>query len=146
MEIREVICRYTYFENEKVNVESKSRIMDYKSEYMCEWGNTLYLHFKKDDYPFLNYPVNGNYYHSDLAELPFHGGITFYQERTIDNVVHIKAGCDYQHLYDELDYGIQDNGIRILKESANRLVEHLVELHNKRKQEYESRLNNEHNN
>lgn len=94
------------------------------------WCNCLYIHFFKDDFPWLNSPplVDSSwtkskkrfeYSNCNVAELDWHWGITFYEE--ISNPEHgrtkVKAGADYQHLHDD-DYRSQDSGELILKNDA----------------------------
>ena len=48
--------------------------------------------------------INFNYYGNEiLSNLPFHGGITFYERiySETGKPYGIKIGCDYSHLYDE---------------------------------------------
>lgn len=50
-----------------------------------KWSNTFYIHFCKDDFPKLDFPIfqDGRFSYicdNDIASLPFHKGITFYEE------------------------------------------------------------------
>lgn len=133
--IREVIERRLHFENEKFWITSSSfKLTD------SIWGNCLYLHFAKEDFPAIQSPPlvdcawfrkNGkrfDYDESPLNALAFHGGITFYEEdksiesgRTI-----VKVGCDYQHLYDD-HYQTADHGREILERDGRSLAEEFKE-------------------
>ena len=128
-----VTIRRKRFDEHKVTIESNS----FKSGDM--WFNTLYIIFFKEDYPKVKYPelVNGwragemrfDYYNSTLANLDWHGGITFYQE-TVNpesNKTLVKAGCDYQHLHDD-DWMSGDNGEAILLNNSERLLKEFLEL------------------
>jgi len=57
---------------------------------------------------------------NDIANLPFHKGITFYEEITHreSGKTYVKAGCDFQHLHDDI-YWQDDNGEMILKNLSN---------------------------
>lgn len=93
----------------------------YGSPYSPQWSNTFYLHFCKEDFPNLKYPKieegRFNYFgEHDLHELPFHKGITFYEEtkHMESGKTYVKVGCDFQHLHDD-QYWFDDNGEEILK-------------------------------
>lgn len=92
--------------------------------------NTFYLKFRKSDYPNFKYPVNNNYYESDFADLPWHGGITFYEESITMGVETIKVGCDFNHYWDEGIYDTGDNGIDILNSEGIKLYNAFKELYN----------------
>lgn len=90
-----------------------------------KWFNCLYIKYVKEDFPDLKHaPVidcdwswmNGkrfDYNEAAIAKLDWHCGITFYEETflPLHNKTIVKAGCDYQHLYDTMD---ADIGIKIL--------------------------------
>lgn len=108
-----------------------------KSNYglgLCHWANTMYLHFCKDEFPDLPYPKledhRFDYMNCGLYYLPFHGGITFYEEtKNIESGrTFVKVGCDYQHLYDELDWGMEDSGERILRDETPRVAKAFEEM------------------
>lgn len=105
-----------------------------------KWFNCLYINFFKEDYPNLKYPalVEGwrpgtlrfNYSFSDVAELDWHCGITFYQETTFPENpgrTLVKAGCDFQHLYDD-NWMTADHGEQILKRYVPGLQKQFIEL------------------
>ena len=114
-----------------------------KSNYDGKWSNCLYLHFPKESFPFLNLPKlikndselftsfkkRFDYLDTELNKLPFHGGITFYEE--IYNLetenTYVKVGCDYQHLYDD-EYRLNDNGELILKNDGIYLANSFIQL------------------
>lgn len=96
--------------------------------YEGKWSNCLYLHFIKDDFTKIESPPlvdcdwphrNGKrfaYDESVLANLDWHGGVTFYEETFNPEYgkTQVKIGCDYQHYMDD-DYEMHDNGESILK-------------------------------
>lgn len=95
-----------------------------------EWVNCLYINFMKDEFPWLrpaklvesNLLTNSkvfDYGNCSVAELSWHCGMTFYEEVMIlrTNKILVKAGADYQHLYDDF-YRKSDCGELILKNDA----------------------------
>lgn len=107
---------------------------------MDGWTNCLYLHFAKEDFPWLNSPPmvesswtkskkRFDYNNCNIADLDWHGGITFYEERFLpdSNRTYVKAGCDYQHLYDD-NYRLDDNGELLLKNDAVLLMKEFDEM------------------
>ena len=109
-----------------VTAESTQRV--------SEWGNCLYLHLVKEDWPQFKFPVlkkgltyNGearfDYWEGDITSLDLHGGCTFYQERIdpTNGLTYVKIGCDYLHLGDE-EYRYADRGDDILKYDGARLL------------------------
>jgi len=101
----------------------------FESPYSPKWSNTFYIHFCKDDFPKLNYPeyIDGRFKYfsdNDIESLPFHKGITFYEE-TIhkeSGKTYVKAGCDFQHLNDDI-YWQDDNGEMILNNLSKEVGE-----------------------
>lgn len=134
MEINKIIERrikYQTLDNKRIWISTKSF-----QPYGLEWSNCLYIEFIKEDFPQLKYPCLNDcdysssgkifdYFNCSLASLDWHGGITFYEE-CFNNEMRktvVRAGCDYQHLWDEAyrsrDYGdeiIQSDGICIMDE------------------------------
>lgn len=95
----------------------------------------MYLHFEKSEFPNLKYPKHedGRFDYMDehdLHQLPFHKGITFYEEtKNLESGrTFVKVGCDYQHLYDEQSYGQDDCGEEILKTDGERVAESFKKL------------------
>ena len=114
-----------------------------KSNYDGKWSNCLYLHFAKEDFknlelpklvesdsPFLkSYKFRFNYDETILNKLPFHGGITFYEEmhhKELDKTF-VKVGCDYQHLWDD-GYRLADCGPEILRFDGESLASAFIKL------------------
>jgi hypothetical protein len=107
-------------------------IQNYKTKGMAEYhikekdNWNYYVYFRKFDMPIelFNLLTAGikegkysscNYYDSPVANLDWHGGITFGQLTRDENseLICLKAGCDYQHYWDEdfdycLDYVLGD--------------------------------------
>ena len=115
-----VITRRLHFK--KYWCTSNSMETGFTSPFSPKWSNTFYIHFCKDDFPKLDFPIfqDGRFSYmcdNDIASLPFHKGITFYEEtKHIESgKTYVKAGCDFQHLYDE-EYWNDDNGEVILKD------------------------------
>lgn len=114
----------------------------YTSELSPKWSNTFYIHFCKDDFPKLNYPIyqDGRFDYmseNDMSGLPFHKGITFYEERKNleSGRVYVKAGCDFRHYQDE-EYWDSDNGEMILKNHSAKVgaaFERLIGLNEPKK-------------
>jgi hypothetical protein len=109
------------------------------------WHNCLYLIFIKEKFSELNYPqlVDGfrdgekvfNYFCCDLANLDWHGGITYYNEK-LDletKLTTVKVGCDFQHLWDDA-YMREDCGETILSYHSDKLLIQFLEI-NKLRQE-----------
>lgn len=114
----------------------------FESPFSPKWGNTFYIHFCKDDFPKINYPAyqDGRFDYmgidagNDLANLPFHKGITFYEEtKHIESgKTYVKAGCDFQHCGDD-SWWSEDNGEVILKQQSEivgKAFEKLVGIEN----------------
>lgn len=117
-----------------------------KSDYDGKWSNCLYLHFTKEDFQNIEYPklIDNNspfmknykkrfyYFDTNLNELPFHGGITFYEEfyNPETQKTYVKVGCDYQHLYDD-EYRMEDNGEMILNTDGENLANAFIKFTNK---------------
>jgi hypothetical protein len=137
---QEMITRRKNYADKKVWFTSNSQNIE------GEWFNCLYIHFVKEDFPQLKYPViveqkspysdndwtHFDYYNCDLNLDSFHKGITFYEEcfypekkKTI-----IKAGCDFQHYMDE-SYQENDNGKQILTYS-DEILEEFLSVANRR--------------
>ena len=128
---------------ERTKVFDKVHIIATSFEsYNSEWCNCLYVTFNKKDFLDLKYPelkenpyLKGdsfNYYDCDLAELDWHGGITYYSEikNMADENIVVKAGCDFQHLGDD-HWREADNGEKILKIYADDLYNQFMALVNK---------------
>lgn len=95
------------------------------------WTNSLFIHFKKSDFPLLEYPRINKYgfdcFNCDLAGLPWHGGINFYEETLDGKEVYVKAGCDYICL----GYGcfeLADHGESILATDVPILLQDFIDL------------------
>jgi phage RecT family recombinase len=74
--------------------------------------------------------VNGSYYEADIAKLDWHCGITFYEETSLLNHAGrtiVKAGCDFQHLYDD-HYMTEDYGQRIIDRCVPGLKNQFISL------------------
>lgn len=109
---------------------------------LCKWSNCLYIEFKKNDFPELVYPKwvdksqsgsmmsTYDYRNCSLANLDWHGGITYYSETTHNNgeYVLVKAGCDYQHLYDNETYGMDDCGESILENDGSKILKQFKQM------------------
>ena len=120
-------------------VEEKSVVVSARSHMMGEWHNCLYISFLKSSFSDLKYPelVDGywgyskkfDYNNCSLAELDWHGGITFYEEIiSVESGNHIvKAGCDFSHLGDD-HYGEKDFTDEILVEYAQGLIDQFTKL------------------
>lgn len=104
------------------------------------WCNCLYIHFAKEDFPWLNSPPlvesswskskkRFDYNNCNIADLDWHCGITFYEERFLPDSArtYVKAGADYQHLYDE-DYRREDSGELLLRHDAVLLAKEFDEM------------------
>lgn len=105
-----------------------------------KWGNCLYLHFAKEDFPNLVYPKlvetdykwqkkRFEYEQSDFENLDWHGGCTFYEE-TINVAIgktYVKVGCDYSHYMDDY-YMYRDCGKEILEVDGERLAKNFYDL------------------
>lgn len=120
--------------------------LGFSSEFLGPWSNCLYMSFIKEEHPELKYPAlvdcsffgrlqpkRFEYDECDLAELPWHGGITFYQEKYDPEMQKtiVKAGCDYMHYGDE-EWMKEDYGEKLLKEEAPRIAQAFVEMINKK--------------
>ena len=135
--IETAIERIVRLHHQKLTVTTYSWQFEYDVSFMPKWGNCLYLNFKKSDYPHFLYPelrteTYGkvfDYYKSSFAEVEFHGGITFYQEKiNQDGETIVKVGCDYQHLWDE-EYGHGDSGERIIRQDMMRAVNSFLDIY-----------------
>jgi hypothetical protein len=129
-----IITRRKRFYDQKVTFESVA----FKNG--DTWFNTLYIRFAKEDFHNLNYPSlvecdwagmkkRFAYNSCDVANLDWHCGITFYEE-TYDpqyEKTYIKAGCDFNHLYDE-DYCREDCGELLLGHVIDNLLGQFVEI------------------
>lgn len=136
IDIKEILTRRRNFQGKKYWLTSVS----IKSDYDHKWSNCLYLHFDKAQFPSINSPPLRDvdyswtkkmfeYDKSPLSDLPFHGGITFYEE-TIhleSSRSYVKVGCDYQHYMDD-EYQRSDCGIELLKHDGQELVDAFEEL------------------
>lgn len=131
MEINKIITRRYDDRENKLWLTTNSFLTGYSDGLgLCKWANCLYIHFRKKDYPLFCYPKeDGSYYDSSFASLDMHGGITFYEESTVNGVTLVKVGCDYQHLYDEEDYGLSDSGERILLNDGTILINSFLSIY-----------------
>lgn len=133
----EIITRHRRVEGQKFWFTANS---SYSGHSFLGWQNCLYLHFFKEDFPFIESPPlvdcawmrrnkRFDYYQSVLAELSWHGGITFYQETTDAEYgrTMVKVGCDYQHYMDEA-YQAQDFGAELLESDAVVLEKEFIAL------------------
>jgi hypothetical protein len=126
-----IIERSVAFRELKLWVTTKS----YKTGYtgsldLCVWGNCLYIHFDKADFPHFKYPkleknefmggMRFDYYDSSFVDIDFHSGITFYEEIFLpeSGKTIVKIGCE-------------DSGEAILIKDMPRAVESFINLHNK---------------
>ena len=131
-----------------LNAESKvthSHFMNCSDE-RCKYSHALYLSFLKEDFPNFKYPSmkdayygtgkRFDYFECDFADLPFHGGITYYSERICPEMQKtiVKIGCDYQHYGDD-HYSHDDNGDAILNIESEQVVKEFIEIHEKRTKE-----------
>lgn len=126
--------------NRRVNFDCGIWFTSSSFEEAGKWFNCLYIHYNKNKYPNIKHPEwvekdpdiswdrgRFNYGNCTVAELDWHGGITFYEENTINGKeTYIKAGCDFQHLYDG-HYMTRDHGEEILS-YAPKLLEEFLEL------------------
>ena len=55
--ITEVITRRKIIEGKKYWFTTNSVKRDFDSKFLGPWANTLYIHFAKDDFPNLKYPI-----------------------------------------------------------------------------------------
>ena len=106
-----------------------------------KWHNCLYLVFKKSDFPNFKYPDlthddyskkrRFDYYKSSFIHVSFHWGITFYEEKIHQELgeTFVKIGADYQHLNDELTYGLRDCGAEILEDDGLVALNSFLEVH-----------------
>lgn len=136
-EITKIITRRMIFNNFFITTNS------IQSNYDGKWSNCLYLHFKKEDFPKIKYPskikndspfwknikYRFDYLETELNELEFHGGITFYEEifHLESEATLVKVGCDYQHLYDD-EYRMSDSGEIILRQDGVLIAERFKNL------------------
>lgn len=132
----EVITRRKMFSEHKFYITTNS----FKSG--DSWHNCLYIHFAKEDFPKLKYPElvkndspwmtnikkRFDYSSGDLASLDWHWGITFYEEMySLEREkTYVKAGCDFQHLYDE-EYMRADCGKGILECHGEVIAKEFIE-------------------
>lgn len=147
----EVLVRRKKYPEHKLTVETKSiKGKGFSSLGIGPWNNCVYLIFVKSDFPNIGYPekkvndtgimkrqkYNFDYFNCDLAELGWHGGITYYQERldVESDLIVVTAGADYQHYGDE-HYQDDDNGLMILNNVADELVKEFLELNTRRNKE-----------
>lgn len=115
----------------KIIVKTKSFLTEHdESMGLPKWANCLYIQFLKQDFPNFNYPISRNYYQSSFSKVDFHKGITFYEEKIINNRTIVTIGCDYQHYGDE-NYGTDDNGKLILVNDGPRALDSFLSLYKK---------------
>ncbi len=136
-QVSESIRRKMHFNNGKSFIESISWKMKISSEVSLSigpWNNCLYLNFIKEDFQDIVYPkivpcdwglIKQRFEYSEfsLADLDWHGGITFYQEhRNLETLrTWVKVGCDYRHYGDEF-FQNSDCGKYILEGDGRRLA------------------------
>jgi len=110
-----------------------------------KWSHCAYISYRKDAFKNIRHPAletrdvfgrketRFDYYNSSVAELDWHGGITFYSENKDLEQGHIicKAGCDYQHYGDE-HYAYSDNGDLLLKDMVQ-LAKDLISFETRKK-------------
>ncbi len=115
--------------DKKIIIKAKSFKTEHDTSFgLPEWANCLYIEFRKDDYPNFNYPKDGDHYSSSFSMIEFHKGITFYEEKIINNKSYITIGCDYQHYGDE-SYGTDDNGKLILINDGPTILDSFLEVY-----------------
>lgn len=130
MEFKTIIIRRITLHDEKIWVETKSNKTGYDASFgLCEWANCFYISFLKDDFPKFIYPDNNNYINSDFSSIEFHWGITFYEEKIINDKTIITIGCDFMHLYDNETYGREDSGELILKNHAEKYIKSFFDVY-----------------
>lgn len=122
-------------DGKKIIVKTKSFLIEHdESMGLPRWANCLYIQFLKNDFPSFSYPIDGNYYQSSFSKVDFHKGITFYEEKIIENRMIVTIGCDYQHYGDE-SYGSDDNGKLILINDGLKSLDSFLALYKEVKNE-----------
>jgi hypothetical protein len=134
MKTQESIHRVVRFPDQKFWFEAISFKVDYPADMSnglgFKWFNCLYIKYVKEDFPNIKGPINGSYYEADIAKLDWHCGITFYEETSLLNHAGrtiVKAGCDFQHLYDD-HYMTEDYGQRIIDRCVPGLKNQFISL------------------
>lgn len=105
--------------------------------------HTLYIEFKKKDFPCFRYPVKKyneyakrdlyDYFDSSFTELDVHGGITFYREE-MDcerDERFVTLGWDFEHSGDEATWGQGEQVGKIMDTYGRPLRGQLIDLHEK---------------
>lgn len=142
MNVKEITKRLfrENYNGKTIVMSTKSMLTGHDESYgLCKWSNCLYISIIKEDFPLLKFPKwilkdpeiswdkdKFDYFRCDLAELNWHWGITFYEEKIIEGKTIVTAGCDYQHLHDERVYGIEDCGKHILLSHGKEIVEQFI--------------------
>lgn len=115
---------------DSLGVEYMSRSMLWDLKKIDDpWRICFYVSIRKVKYPKLNYPVNGIYESEhDLTNLPWHGGLTYYDEyKSVSNkYLYARYGIDFQHAGDPT-YSY-DTGEKVLREQIDIIHQPLMKI------------------
>lgn len=145
--MKTIITRVRRFDGKRYWLTTASLKSEYESALVGPWSNYLYLHFAKEDFPFLKYPElvqcewldrgkRFDYNRCDLGDLDWHGGCMFYEESFLPEIEKtlVRVGCDYQH-YLDTDWMSRDSGEEIIITDGDKIIEEFERLCERRSSE-----------